>query len=429
MVAACMECELGSEARNTLIWLESLEPPKIQATDIDNTAVYSARNKLDNFVPVNDEPLDPEKRKRQPRWFPSIAPKSSHVWYIWQYDDEDSTMREKLQQIAENVTYIGSSMSPVRVKVTDNHPPPSIEPSSEGNLYLRVPSVGRLQHLEEIYNVRKSNSYVQPRLGRVVPYSPVLKDVESEISSGMKALSFFSVISGKILPGEMGFLSESLRRAIISIYPDPVPSVITGHIKDGHPAEMPHMALTPILDSGRQYSDGHIMGIAVWIPEDMPPFITRELTGTCLRIKELAMGDHGVIGLETILPADEEHMPLALRRNTYSGKSRTWATVTPVVFGKHPKKSGNNKPDAVTDEMFRISGLPSPIEFRMGKSPPFRGALNPRNMYVPSKFTGRLVSHVIVKFPVAVRGPVILGSGRYLGYGHMLPFHDREVMS
>lgn len=429
MVAASMECELGAEARNALMWLESLEPPKIQATDINNATVSSIRNKLSNFVPVNDEPLDPEKRSRQSRWFPSIAPKSSRVYYIWQYNDEASKMREKLQQIAENVTYIGSSMSPVRVRITDSYPSPTIEPSPEGDLYLRVPGAGRLRHLEEIYNVRKSTSYVQPRLGRVVPYSPVIKDMEPEISSGMKPLSFFSIVSGNILPEEMGLLSESLRKAIISIYPDPVPPVITGHSKDGHPVSIPHIAITPILDSGRRYSDGHIMGIAVLTPEDMPAFITRELADTCLRIKELVIGVRRIIGLENILPANEEYVPLALRRYTYSKKSTTWATVTPVIFGKHPKKSSNRKTDAVTDEMFRISGLPSPMEFRMGKSPPFRGSLNLRNMYIPSKFAGRLVSHVIVRFPVAVRGPVVLGSGRYLGYGHMRPFPDREVMS
>ncbi len=425
MVAACNECELGSEARSALIWLEALEPPKIWATDIDNTA--SMRNMLTYFVSINDVPLDPERRKRQPRSFPSMAPESSKVWYIWKYTGEATAISEKLQLIAENVTYLGSSMSPVRVRISDRYPSPTIEPSSKGNLYLRVPSLGRLQHLEDVYNKRKNNTYIQPRLGRVVSYSQPMREKEHEISGGMKALSFFSLVSGNIQPEEMGLLSETLRKAIISIYPDPVPSIITGHNPDGFPVNNPHMSITPILDTGRRYSDGHIMGIAVWVPEFMQDFIIYELAATCTRIQELTMGMRGVIGLKTVRPSDEEYMPLALRRSTYSRSSRIWATVTPAIFGKHPKISTENEPDKVIYEMFNINGLPGPIEIRLGNSPLFRGSPNPKKMYIPSKFLGRFVSHVLVRFQEPVRGPVIIGSGRYLGYGLMVPFPAMEV--
>ncbi len=427
LVAACMECDLGEEARNALLWLESLNPPSINASNCTSVRISTARNSLTYFVPVNDLLSDSENRNRQPRWFPSMSPENSRAWYIWKYTGEDDSMKDKLQRIAENVTYLGSSMSPVRVMVRDNPPPPIIEPSQDGNIHLRVPGSGRLRHLEEIYSARKGNTYVQPRLGRIVSYLQVGNQTDQEVSGNIRPIVFYSLVGGHIPPEEMGRLSESLRRAIIGVYPDPVPPDVTGHNPDGSTLGIPHMAVTPILDTGRRYSNGHIMGIAVWIPASVPDFIFHELTEVSLSIKDLSMDSRKPIELRIIPPADEERIPLALRRSTYSRKSRVWASTTPIIFGKHPKKTQELTSDKVIIEMFRINNLPLPVEFRMGRSAPFRGSPVPRKMYVPAKFSGRLMSHVVVKFPLPVMGPVIIGSGRYLGYGLMMPFPDLEV--
>jgi len=57
--------------------------------------------------------------------------------------------------------------------------------------------------------------------------------------------------------------------------------------------------------------------------------------------------------------------------------------------------------------------------------PPARGGGQGRRRFPPFVAAGsgeaKVTVHVRLRFPVAVRGPVLLGAGRYLGYGLFLP--------
>jgi hypothetical protein len=81
LVAAYEECDLGQDARSALEWLESLPGPAIHATPPKHGG--EVRDSFGVFVPVNDNSELPERRPRQPRWFPAYAPQDCRVWFIW----------------------------------------------------------------------------------------------------------------------------------------------------------------------------------------------------------------------------------------------------------------------------------------------------------------------------------------------------------
>ncbi len=112
----------------------------------------------------------PDQRDRQLRWFPAFAPADHRVWFTWNGGPYAEHYVQALQRVAENVPYLGHSMSPVRVRVKDSAPAPTQIPDPKGRIMLRTIGPGRLRHLEHVYELRKANAMIQPHLGHVTRY-------------------------------------------------------------------------------------------------------------------------------------------------------------------------------------------------------------------------------------------------------------------
>lgn len=135
----------------------------------------------------------------------------------------------------------------------------------------------------------------------------------------------------------------------------------------------------------------------------------------------------GKAGIWQIGPVDATQAArvLTLRLRTYEAPSDTWASVTPVIFGKYPKRSqfGPGKDGGkIFAELCEMIGLPRPVEVRMGPVSAFRGVPKAVEFAPPTKFGDRLRAHVWVRFPVPVRGPVLLGAARFVGFGLCRPW-------
>lgn len=178
LVAAYEECDLGSDARAALEWMEALrDPPQIYAQPPDKEGW--GRDVSYVFVPVNDSEAQFKKNKikkklypliadginlrrnRQPRQFPAFSPSDRHVWFIWKEAPDQDRHKPAIQRIAENVTYLGHPMSPVRMRICDSPPKPTLIPNPNGHIIMRLPGVGRLKHLEEIYKLRLKNESIR----------------------------------------------------------------------------------------------------------------------------------------------------------------------------------------------------------------------------------------------------------------------------
>ena len=74
------------------------------------------------------------------------------------------------------------------------------------------------------------------------------------------------------------------------------------------------------------------------------------------------------------------------------------------------------------------SGLPEPATIRAGLAPFLAGVPHARSFHVKPRAgrPPRPLFHADITFPVPVLGPVLLGAGRYAGYGVCRPIKELE---
>jgi CRISPR-associated protein Csb2 len=423
LVAACEECDFGDEGRDALKWLEREPAPAISVNPASLNGMQ--RNVLDVYVPVNDQAHLPERRTRQVRWFPAYAPENHFVHFIWS-ESNAGPYRETLQKLAANVSYIGHSMTPVRVSIIEKPRPANLEPSLEGELVLRVPGDGRFEHLLHVHQMRIKNSSIQPKLGRVVRYAEAGKaPIKRLPRSIFQEQWIFRRISGESIPIENTvLLTQGIRAALLSLAPNPLPETLSGHDADGRPTKKPHLAIVPLASIGHCHADGHIMGLAALLPESLTPNDRIIIEDALYQLREIKLGRLGVWNVERVRFQSE--VPAALRFDrSYMKACDTWATVTPVVFGHYPGWRDGKRIKVVAG-MCADVGLPFPVEVRIGPVSPFRGTAKATEFEKPKQASGRIVAHVSIRFAEPVSGPVILGAGRFLGLGLFRPLWVRK---
>src|SRR5262249_42778191 len=129
LVAAAYESGMSESARAALLWLESLPPPHLCAEEAPATQPPATV-----YVPINDpmEDFSPQRAERQPRTFPSVVPEKPVVHFLWPEAQPDTILTELLASITANVSYLGNSRSPVRVRLADRAPEPNWFPDEAG---------------------------------------------------------------------------------------------------------------------------------------------------------------------------------------------------------------------------------------------------------------------------------------------------------
>lgn len=141
-----------------------------------------------------------------------------------------------------------------------------------------------------------------------------------------------------------------------------------------------------------------------------------ERVGRLLEGEELKWGDE-VKGLLVPLAASSDWV---LRQ--YVGEARTWSTVTPVVWPGHDDRDAR-KAGRILRKAFEDAGLPKDLVAAVPdadlewRNVGFRPGVDLASRYEkPDKLAGR-ASHVRVRFPHPVKGPLAVGAGRYRGMG------------
>lgn len=430
------------EARNALEWLENLQPPYIYANPPSPNV--TGRDTPANYVPVNDEAqyglnkrgkTQPPifagtilNRLRAERSFPAFTPKDPLVRFFYESSHSSRYIAE-LEKIAEQISYYGRSTTPVLVRVYESEGKPNLFPIKDGNIMLRVPGKGRLSHLEQIYDMRQKNMAIQPKVGQIVSYG--VWDAHTPVSP-LDAIST-SIMAFRLYGKTMIPLSDSynvlrfVRNAFMSLYPGLIPEVISGHTQDGKPSSRNHMAMIPLPSVGYRYSDGHIMGFAMVFQKNMPVETQQAVNYAMNHMQNITMGRYGIVKSELVSPLFAEPISIGLDLSTYTKSSEIWATVTPAVFGKHPKRNQigvDLDGGDVLEEACKMIGLPKPVEVRSGPASTFQGVPMARDFSIPDKYRRYYRSHMMIRFDRKVSGPVIIGSGRFSGFGLCLPFRE-----
>ena len=330
------------------------------------------------------------------RRFPVAWPKQPHVAFRW--PQLSAQCRDGLGSLVPHLTHVGRAKSLVKAAISDAIPD-GLEhwsPDASGEILLRVSHSGRLAELDAAFERGR-----RPPPPRLSGYT---------ISQARAAAGPWRELIALHMDRPMALqncvvATEALRAAVMSILGDDAPEAVHGHGEGGH------VAWTPLPDVGHSFATGEFRGLGMWLPKDVKEADRISLLQTIRELERIRIRGK-LIEVEF-----EVRPPLARQARTWTRSARTWASVTPVVADRVPKK-GQSLVDSLLLS-FKWAGYPAPV--RIETSGYSAIAASPRAAEFRTREPKRLRTHVVVEFGTPVAGPVLVGAERFFGLGLFRP--------
>ena len=412
--------------------------------------------------------LLPDGRGKKERHFPSVTlvepgasgpsddqtprlsgpSRVSPVSFAWD-DSAPPEVAEALDGLLRRVTRLGHSSSLVSCRLRDEAPAATHTPGA-GAQMLRWVRPGQLAALEAEHQRHKA---VRPRR---LPYRGVQYSEEvpgdGSAAGPLRPSTAGDWIVFELEPRHRRLpmtrtveLTRVLRESVLSHVPDPLPEGVSGHLANGAPTGAPHIGFLALPNVGHEHGDGRVMGMVIALPQALDE-VARDATlrgigrweherdGSSL---ELRTGRGGVVEMRRRQPP---FALVSLRQPVWARPSRWWASSTPVALPTHPGALSRGSPAARAKAWARAEeavakscehvGLPRPVDVRVSVAPHLVGA-RPAHHY-PVFRQGRRANggvvrrlvHAAVEFAEPVRGPLVLGAGRFVGLGLMRPVDE-----
>jgi CRISPR-associated protein Csb2 len=414
-------------------------------------------------------------RVRQDRVFTRAWLEDDVAYLVWHDVMPEQPTVEAFARLCGKVTRIGHSMSLVQMWVARPEEVDEVNwvPDDErSKAYLRVPRTGTLVELEWRYKASAVGTYaslavaaendrdrraqreakrrlkdefggrppvqLRPHIATFQGYSRRRRPDEERQLTGTVFSPHLVIFGLERRKGRFASLGleatlqvvQRWREALISHCDgaaEDLRAIVSGHRPDGGPLKEPHLALAPLAFVGHPNADGRLLGLAAALPARIDPEQRRQVLRILGRVDELRLGSLGVWGLIRELG---EQPPWNLRSETWTAHSAgatQWSTVTPVAFDRHPKKTDRVASQQETAEMAAAAcaaiALPRPCEVVMTAVSAHLGVPTACSFTRLARKDGseRRHAHAILIFDEPVRGPILLGAGRYRGYGLCRP--------
>lgn len=472
LVAAAALSGLDTDKRNALRWLETLSAPTIAAP-----AAHSGQN-VNLFVPNNDldakggdirriaEIRSATKRVR-PRLFDATVP----LLYIWHFDGDESQAKcicniaNDLYQLGRGVDMawaVGELVDEAKAEEQLSVYPGAIYRPSQGGkgLALDCPDDGSLASLETRY---KANTQRFTRVNGKTQFANAPKPRFRAVAYNSPAMRLLFELRCTTAPG-----------APFAPWPLKSAAALVGTLRDGACARLEkhfngsgvvekvligrnateadktqRIRIIPLPSIGHVHADPDIRRVLVEVPPDCP-----------IRADDVAWG---FAGLEVISPvlngetgeilsspvelvkADGDSM-LAHYGVTEERTSRLWRSVTPLALPEDAKrrrintaklreeaKGGKERADeqqcacyAVIQALHHASRREKVAGLRVQREPFYAKGECAETFATGTRFSSHQLWHVEIEFAEAVRGPLLLGNGRYGGLGLMAPVQQVE---
>lgn len=406
--------------------------------------------------------LLPDERGRQPRTFPCVTPEEPTVYFTWPEVEPSDHQIRVLDDLLSRLGRLGHSSSFVAASLTTEPPESTFRPQVNGETQMRVPAPGLLAALESSYAQHGGR---EPRIlpNVIVPYGCVTEP--PPVPTGQFSDNWFLLWivpederpddGAATAPADHGrpgpsrrihdvpinaslSWTRAVRSALQSHASDEHKAYMGGHHPDGTRLEEVHPAIIPLGFVGTDYADGRVRAFAIVPPVD----ITDERVAAIGRaLRRWEAHSRGMVlytdrRSEAILrPAVDTDLPSSIRTREWVRPSTTWSTATPIVLDRFPKGFNHKDPEVnrraveqveqIITRAVSIQGLPEPRRIHVTNDGVLRGSGPVRTFRAyrhGRNSTSRPLSvHATVEFDEAVRGPLIIGGGRYLGYGLMKP--------
>lgn len=430
----------------------------------------------------------PENRGKQGRTYPTVIPDKTTVWFVWPSTEPNPEEQQALDELLGRVARLGHSSTLVACRCERKGPTTGATWVPSGaddaaSIRLRVPRPGLLDRLELVYQTHHGEeprtlpagmvSYRRPGQARRHARIP-------HLGGDWYVLGF----DGRKFPAATQALvvARAARNALLVHGEQPSPEILSGHQPQSvgsaptPPTKRTHLAVVPLLAAGNAHSDGTIFGIAFIVPTDCSP---RERHSVEHALRGWAEADeHGEFGLDLPVgngdqspryrlqelgvdrsgePDPDWLTPLTSRRKTttrdyWCRPARRWLTVTPIALDRFPGNlRGTQKETRDRAEAEAVAGIvqscvnaglaaePSDVKnvtvrldaplVGIPASPVGRTSPGDRHFpgYRVGQGTPRACVHAEIEFAEPVRGPVLIGAGRFLGYGLCLPSPDKPA--
>jgi CRISPR-associated protein Csb2 len=423
----------------------------------------------------------PEFRGKQGRTYPSVIPDKPTVWFVWPDVQASSRDGQALDALLARVARLGHSSTLVACRCSHAAPgtQPAWVPGGDGDgTRIRVPRTGLLDRLERAYATHHGE---EPRTlpAAMVNYHRLRPTRTSARNPQLGGDWYVLGFTGRTLPTATQALAvtRAARGALLHYSGQSVPEILSGHQSQPEangatpPLERAHLAAVPLLNAGNPHSDGTMYGIALVLPtecsraerlyveealgawaadgrdEEFALMLPSGSTGRSVKYTLTDLGaDRGKVSSE----AQWLNTALTNRRKTttrdyWCRPARRWLTVTPIALDRFPGNLRSLKPEtrdraeaeaaATVARACVNAGLANhagdvSVTIRLDStltgipaSP--AGSRTPGRHQFPGYQTGsgvpRACVHAELVFREPVRGPVLVGAGRYLGYGLCLP--------
>lgn len=385
-------------------------------------------------------------RTGQPREYPSVTPLEPRVVYLWS-NHPPHDLETALNHLLSRVTRLGHSSSLVSCRLNQDRPAATHVPG-DGGTVLRTVRKGQLKALEMRYAQHQACKPRHLPFVSTAYRSTADQADESQPhrpdTAGELLIFEFRPKSRRIPSTRVAELTAALRATVFRYAQDPLPEGLSGHRDNGLPSTHPHVGFLGLPWVQQQHSDGRLMGLAISIPHSLDGG-SRSAVYRAVGEWEtqasapesplrLTLGRGGVLDLHRVLGISDL---ITLRPEVWHRPSRRWVSVTPIALPRHPGTLGKGTSAARTKAWKRAEqaieaachhiGLSDLVNVTLSLEPlmpgvrPARQFPTFRQTMPNGKPVARRLIHASISLDQPVRGPLVLGAGRYLGLGMMRP--------
>lgn len=403
--------------------------------------------------------LLPDHRGRQPRTFPSASPTTPRIAFVWSTAQPDQEVVAALTGLLARVIRLGHSSSMVRAAIAGADEIARLESETtryrpdarDGVHVIRWVEKGQVTRLCRAYDRHRET---EPRVlpAAFVRYTERTATASAALPTSRfeDDLIVFARRGGPRLPiTSVVGVARQFRRALMAHADEPIHPVLSGHAPDGTPSEQPHVAIVPLPVIAGPHPDGALIGLAIALPRDNDATARRAVLRAIGRYEQahsspetdaipmirLTLGAAGTLELQRLAWSESVR---TLDPMSWCRPATRWATATPIALDRNPGDLHDPDPvrrraafdhavQSVAQAVERI-GLPQPQEIDVVRSCVLPGTAKPQRYprfpADPGR-TQRVLVHARIVFAAPVRGPVLLGAGRYQGLGMCSPVDGR----
>ena len=452
VAGAARGAELQADDKGTLAWLECLTPPRVAAPP-----AWPGRS-VRHFVPNNDldsvggDPANVSKIRVGKRWRPHYFDRQFPVLYLW---DFDSGLQEaqRMCVIAERLYQLGRGIDIAWAcgEVMDrgeaeqrmaSHPGILRAPRGVGR--TPVPRQGTLTSLVRRFEGRRSrlSTDTTGRTGQLFTQPPKALFGGAGYDAAARRLNFeirrtsgdfapqpiVSVYS--VLTGLRDAAAGRLREALPS-QADVIERLLVG--RGAGPGDVwRRVRLMGLPSIGTEHTDPSIRRITVEIPPEFP--MRADDVNWAFAGLHPFDAQSGEARPESLVSTDDTRMT-----DRYARASVLFRSITPLVLGNahrgvngaergsgHRLQWERRARSAVVRALRHAGVRGEPVDIRVQREPFGRRGERAERFAAGSRFPKQSLWHVWIRFREVVRGPLILGDGRFCGLGLMEPIACRD---